>query len=152
MYEVTVGNIGKVYATSLQDLETKSSKQRKDEALAQFELYLRCSILNQGRGAQEDVILWENDVPVREHCGAVPRASDVLTVLSPEWRWDDARAVMLPAGASLHWRVIDERWPEYRASGGGKSVKGSDPEQAIARLKVALTRAAKEMADLAGAL
>lgn len=150
MYKVTVGNIGEVHKTSPADKKTPD--EILAEAVGVYELYMLRSIRNQGAGAQEDVTLWRDDEPLREHCGAMPRAIDVLRVLPDTWLWDGDHSVMLPAGVSLHWHVVDGDWCEYRAFGDGRSCVGSDPEQAITRLKSALRNAAARLNDLAGAL
>ena len=144
MYEVTVGNIGRVH-----------EGDNALEAQEVYEIYLLRSLRNQGRGGQEDVVLWHNGEPAEEHDASMPRAEDVLKVLpQKEWALERDNKLCLPCGIQLRWETEEDgRWCTYHAVAPGvPAVFGSDPETALKFLQESLRRAAQRLTDLAGAL
>lgn len=60
IYRITVGNIG-----------TAHEGTNKKQALAVFKEYVSQSATGYGRASGENVTLWENDEPTREHLGTL---------------------------------------------------------------------------------
>lgn len=140
MYQVVVGNIGNVCESS-----------DRHEAVDVFLLYRRRSILNMGRGAQEDVTMFEGDSIRAEHSGCCPTAADAKDAL--EWAghtgWDAAPAPLADAlrkGCwTLTWRTIDEQWCEFTLASGPIVRSGAYLPLLISETKATL---AKMLEDL----
>lgn len=139
-FAVTVENIGKVY-----------DGDSREEAHEDFLLYRRRSILNMGRGAQEDVTLWADGEPVADHCGSCPTAADVQDALawSSNTGWQAATgpgAATLTKGKwRLTWRTVEDQWVEYTLASGQITRSGAYLDQLLAQTK-------RELTELAGAL
>jgi len=142
-YSVTVGNIGNVCESS-----------DRNEAADVFLLYRRRSILNMGRGAQEDVTFFEGDSIRAEHLGCCPTAADVKDAL--EWAghtgWDadnkvraDARGVLRKGCWALTWRTIDEQWCEFTLASGPITRSGAYLPMLISEAELRLGQMLKDL-------
>lgn len=130
MYKVIIGNIGNVCESS-----------ERNDAADVFLLYRRRSILNMGRGAQEDVTMFDEDNIRAEHFGCCPTTADVKDAL--EWAghtgWDadnKVRADALRKGCwTLTWRAA-ENWCEYTLSSGPITRSGAYLSMLIAETEL----------------
>jgi len=133
-YSVTVGNIG------------TSQHETLEEAEDDFVLYRRRSILNFGRGAQEDVTLWRDGEPIADHCGSCPTAADVQDALawSSNTGWQAAtgpNAATLTKGKwRLTWRTVEDQWVEYTLASGQITRSGAYLDQLLAQTKLELAQ------------
>lgn len=78
-YEVIVGNIGVVYSGS-----------SRDEAYHQFHAYVELSVDGVGRAAFEDVTLFLDGEPIKEHHGSIDNDEDFACHVDPRaWNYED---------------------------------------------------------------